>query len=185
MPHLIGETIILREYRQEDLPGMREWCNNPDITHCLSDAFLYPHTASGTETYLNALLGGTAEQKGFVIADKLTEQYIGQIDLLHLDWKNRSAELGMVIGDARLHGRGIGTAAVRLLQQFVFMELNLNRLQLEVYEYNNKAIRCYEKCGFREEGRLREKHYTSGRYFDVVVMAILKEEYDADVHTAK
>ncbi|WP_127532202.1 GNAT family N-acetyltransferase [Paenibacillus kobensis] len=177
MPHLIGENIILREYRQEDLSCMREWCNNSAITYYLSDAFLYPHMRNGTEAYLNALLDGSSEQKGFVIADRLTEQYIGQIDLFELDWKNRSAEFGMVIGNALLHGRGIGTEAVRLLQQFVFMELNLNRLQLEVYEYNKKAIRCYTKCGFREEGRLRERHFSQGRYCDVVIMAILREAY--------
>jgi RimJ/RimL family protein N-acetyltransferase len=179
MPHLIGEAIILREYRREDLVSMREWCNDPEITQYLSDAFLYPHTLNGTETYLNTMLEGASEQKGFVIADRLTELYIGQIDLFHIDWKNRFAEMGMVIGSAELHNQGIGSAAIRLLQRFVFEELNLNRLQLEVHDFNTRAIRCYTKCGFREEGRLRNKHFSRGKYSDIVCMAVLQEEYFA------
>lgn len=177
MPHLIGDTIILREYRREDLVGMREWCNDPEITQYLSDAFLYPHTLSGTETYLNTMLEGSSETKGFVIADRMTELYIGQIDLFRIDWKNRYAVMGMVIGNAELHNQGIGSAAIRLLQQFVFEELNLKRLELEVHDFNVRAIRCYTKCGFREEGRLRSKHFSRGEYSDIVCMAILQEEY--------
>lgn len=177
MPHIIGDNIILREYRLEDLPSMREWCNDPQITQYLSDIFLYPHTLNGTESYLNALLEGTTDQKGFIIADRGTEQYIGQIDLFHIDWKNRCAELGMVIGNTLLHNQGIGTAAIKLLQRFVFLELNLHRLQLEVHDFNLPAIRCYAKCGFQEEGRLRKKHFSRGNYSDIICMSILQEEY--------
>lgn len=73
MPHLIGPRIILREYRKEDLDSMRFWVNNSEITNNLSDVFLYPHSRNATESYLNSLLEGKTEQKGYVIADKETE----------------------------------------------------------------------------------------------------------------
>lgn len=79
MPHVIGERIILREYRQDDLVSMRKWVNNPDIVEKLSDVFLFPHTLKSTEQFLNSVLEGKTEMKGFVIADKETEAYIGQI----------------------------------------------------------------------------------------------------------
>ncbi|MEC0240380.1 GNAT family protein [Paenibacillus dokdonensis] len=177
MPHIIGSRIILREYRKEDLESMRLWVNNPEITNNLSDVFLYPHSQNATESYLNSLLEGKTEQKGFVIADKETEEYIGQIDLFHIDWKNRSTEMGIVIGNPKLHNKGYGSEAIQLIQKFIFLQLNLNRLQLEVHDFNDRAKKCYLKCGFKEEGRLRQKHFSNGQYTDVVYMGILREEF--------
>jgi len=75
MPLIIGQRIILREYRKEDIELMRQWVNDSEITNNLSDAFLYPHTKESTESYLNSIIEGRAEQKGFIIALKETEEY--------------------------------------------------------------------------------------------------------------
>ncbi|MGP0586651.1 GNAT family N-acetyltransferase [Paenibacillus timonensis] len=178
MPRLMGDRIILREYRKEDLQYMRVWCNDPEIVDNLSDVFLFPHTVNGTEQYLNSILEGNTQQKGFVIAHKDTEEYIGQIDLFKIDWKNRSTELGIVIGIKKYLGKGYGTEAIKVLQNFVFNRLNLNRLHLELHDFNQRAYRCYVKCGFKEEGRLREKNFVNGRYSDTIYMSILKKEYE-------
>lgn len=178
MPHLIGERIVLREYRMDDLPHIRKWVNDPEVVGTLSDIFLYPQTANDTEGFLRMMVDGTAESKGFVISEKGTLAYIGQIDLHRIDWKNRNAVLGIVIGRKDLHNRGIGCEAIRLLQTFAFRSMNLHRLELEVYEFNKRAIRCYQKAGFREEGRLRRKLYRDGRYWDVLLMGILRDEYE-------
>lgn len=178
MSRLIGDRIFLREYSRDDLKFMRQWCNDPEIVDNLSDVFLFPHTENGTEQYLNSILEGKTEQKGFVIADKVTKEYIGQIDLFKIDWKNRSTELGIVIGIKKYLGNGYGTEAIKLLQNFVFNKLNLNRLQLEVHDFNERAYKCYIKCGFTEEGRLRENNFVNGRYSDTIYMSILKREYE-------
>lgn len=178
MARLYGNRIMLREYQYSDLAEIRRWCNDPEIVDNLSDIFLYPHTMQASEQYVNSILEGTTEQKGFVIAHRETEQYIGQIDLFRIDWKNRAAEMGIVIGVKELLGIGFGSEAIKLLQSFVFNRMNLNRLQLEVHDYNDRAIRCYAKCGFKEEGRLRQKHFMNGRYTDTILMSILKSEYE-------
>lgn len=178
MPHLIGERIRLREYRREDLLSMREWVNDPAITRHLSDTFLYPQTIQDTEAFIEGAMEGGDAHRGFIIAHCDTEDYIGQIDLFKLDWKNRTAELGIVIGNRVNQSKGYGTEAVRLLSRFAFHGMNLNRLQLEVYEDNLSAIRCYEKCGFTEEGRLRQRYYRNGHYCDLVIMAVLRDEYE-------
>jgi RimJ/RimL family protein N-acetyltransferase len=177
MAYLIGERIMLREYRMDDFASLRQWCNDPEITDNLSDIFLYPHTGQMTEQYLNTVIDPESEHKGFIIAHKDTEAYIGQIDLFRISWKNRSTEMGIVIGMKEELGKGYGTEAIRLLQDFVFTRLNLNRLQLEVYDFNERAYRCYVKCGFQEEGRLRESFYFKGRYADTIVMSVLKSDY--------
>ncbi|HEY4391792.1 MAG TPA: GNAT family protein [Paenibacillus sp.] len=177
MPHLIGDQIVLREYRKEDLPSIRKWVNDPEITGMLSTVFTFPQSEYDTESFLNMMIEGKANgMRGFIIADKNTLDYIGQIDLIRIDWQNRSATLGIVIGRKDLLGQGIGREAIQLLKQFVFQSLNLNRLELEVYDYNERAHRCYLSCGFKEEGRLRQKIFKNGSYHDVIMMSVLADE---------
>lgn len=178
MGKLTGTRIILREYRKEDLVYIRRWVNDYDITKYLSNLFLYPHTMHDTESFLNAMIEGKTNMKGFVIADKDTEEYIGQIDLIKIDWPNRIASIGIVIGTKENLGKGYGTEAIKVLQEFAFNKLNLHKLELEVRAYNERAITCYEKCGFIEEGRLRENFYVDGKYTDTIRMGILKREWE-------
>lgn len=177
MSYLTGERIVLRDYRMEDLPSIRKWANDPDITGMLSDIFLYPQTEQATESYLRTMVQGDTDSKGYVIALKDSLDYIGQIDLHQLDWKNRSAILGIVIGRKDLLGQGFGREAIGLLTEFVFDSLNLNRLELDVYAFNERAYRCYLACGFKEEGRMRQKLFRKGKYWDVIKMSILAAEY--------
>lgn len=179
MARIYGERIMLREYKSEDLESIRKWCNNPNITKNLSDIFLYPHSLQQSENFLNMMIKGeNPHSKGFVIAKKEDEDYIGQIDILNIDWKNRTCLLGIVIGDSHNQGKGYGTEAIKLLQKFVFEELNLNKLELEVHDFNLQALNCYKNCGFIEEGRKREKFYSNGKYSDQIFMGILKSEFE-------
>lgn len=179
MSRLYDKEIMLREYKKEDLKPIRMWCNNPNITNNLSDIFLFAHSLVETEKFLNSMLDGTNERsKGFVIADIQTEEYIGQIGLIDIHWKNRVAKMGIVIGDERKQGKGYGYEAIKILQKFVFNDLNLNKLELDLHDYNVRAYKCYLKCGFKEEGRLRQNFYTNGHYTDTICMGILKSEYE-------
>ena len=83
--------------------------------------------------------------------------------------------LGVARGE---RGKGYGSEAIRVLQKFAFEELNLNRIELDVYDFNVRAHKCYLKCGFKEEGRMRQKLFRNGQFRDVIKMAILKEEYE-------
>jgi RimJ/RimL family protein N-acetyltransferase len=180
MPRLLGSRIMLREYRRDDLPWIRQWVNDPAIVGYLSDIFLYPHAMESTEAYLDAILEGNTDSRGFVIADLDSEAYIGQVNLDSIDWKNRVGRIGIVIGSIEHMGYGYGTEAMKLLIAFAFHEMNLNRLELEVYDFNERAYRCYLTCGFKEEGRLRERQYKNGRYSDVIQMGILRSEWEPE-----
>jgi len=181
MSYLKSDRIVLREYRMEDLPHIREWVNNFEITNNLHDIFIYPQTTHDTESFLKGMIEGKLSVHGFIIATPDNLEYIGQIDLHNIDWKNRTAGLGIVIGKADYLGKGYGKDAIELLKDFVFNTLNLNRLELEVYEYNVRAYKCYLKCGFIEEGRSRKKLFRQGKYWDIIQMSILKEEYEYGV----
>ncbi|WP_236860133.1 GNAT family N-acetyltransferase [Candidatus Formimonas warabiya] len=170
---------MLREYQKEDLSEMREWVNDPEIVDNLSDIFIHPHTLNETENYLNSILERKLEkEEHFVIAEKQTGNYMGQIGLINIDTRNRVAEIGIVIGKKQLMGKGIGMQALRLIQRYAFDSLNLNRLELRVYACNTRAYRCYVKSGFQEEGKLRERFYIHGRYEDVILLGMLKKDYE-------
>ncbi|THF79476.1 GNAT family N-acetyltransferase [Cohnella fermenti] len=179
MPYLIGEKVMLREYRYEDLVPIRGWVNDPDVVATLSDIFLMPQTLEATESFLQAMMERQPNRAGFVIAHADTQLYIGQINLDSIDWKNRVGRIGIVIGSVPEQGRGYGSEAMRLLIDYSFLDLGLNRLELEVYDFNERAIRCYRSCGFREEGRLREREYKRGRCVDVVAMGLLRSDWEA------
>lgn len=179
MPKAYGERIVLREYRKEDLPYIHEWVNNPKITDMLSD-FIFPHTLNRTENFLEAMLKTTENDLcGFVIAYKDTEEYLGQIDFIKIDWKNRRALMGMIIGKEEYHNKGYGTEAMKLLLEYGFNRLGLNKVELEVRAYNKKALRCYEKCGFKVEGVFRQDFFIHGEFTDTIRMGILKTEWNS------
>jgi RimJ/RimL family protein N-acetyltransferase len=104
-------------------------------------------------------------------------QPIGVAGYHAIDWRNRSAELGLFIGEKTFWNAGYGTDAVRTLVRWGFRQLNLNRVFLRVFEDNAGAIRCYEKVGFRQEGRLRQDRFQEGRYLDTIVMGLLRDEF--------
>ena len=106
--------------------------------------------------------------------------HIGNIGLHEIDYKDGKATLGIMIGEKGCWDQGYGTDAVRALLRFAFQELNLHRVSLEVFDFNERAIRCYEKCGFRKEGVLRESVFRSGRYQNEILMSILRQEFEGD-----
>ena len=180
MPRLIGENIILREYRKEDLPFINSFTTDFEICKNLSDIFLRNHSLESTEKFLNSVLNNSSNDNlNYVIAEKQTLSYIGQIDIMNINWVSRIGTLGIVIGDKDFHNKGIGTEAINLLLRYAFERANLNKIELDVHEFNSGGIRCYEKCGFIQEGVIRESLYRDGKYFNTIKMGILKREFKA------
>lgn len=178
MARIFGKNIMLREYQREDLRYIRNWVNDPQITDTLSDIFLFPHSMDMTEGFIEMMMEGkNPNTKGFIIAHRQSGKYIGQIDLFKIDWKNRCAELAITIGNAEQQGKGIGKEAICLLLDFAFHRMNLHRIGLEVYDFNERGYRCYKSAGFKEEGRQRQCHYHKGQYRDKIYMGILQDEY--------
>ncbi|GAB6098540.1 GNAT family protein [Halanaerocella petrolearia] len=173
---IYGEQVMLREYREDDFEDMRQWVNDYQIVDYLSDIFLYPQSEKQTKEFLDMAMSD--DWKGFIIADRETEEYIGQIDFADLDHKNGYGELGIVIGKPSKLNKGLGTETLELFLAFGFEELRLNRIELVCYEYNQRAQHVYEKVGFIKEGVRRKKIYRNGQYYDEYLYGILKEEWE-------
>ncbi len=179
MPHLIGEHVMLREYRQDDFQHIRKWVNDRATTEYLSPIFWFPQTEADTTDFLSRALRAAPNAAYFVIADAKDESYIGQMDIFEINWKIRKGILGTVIGNEAARGKGYGTEALVLLQEYAFGVLGLERLELDVYAENERAVRCYTKAGFQHEGTRRHAAMVNGRYADVHVMAVIKGDWEA------
>lgn len=122
-------------------------------------------------------------QHWFTIRSVAEDKLIGDIGLYVVNWSGRDAFVGLGIGERDFWGRGYGTDAMKVILRYAFMEVNLRRVTLTVFEYNPRAIRSYEKAGFRHEGRRRKLLHRDGRRYDELFMGILREEWmESNVH---
>lgn len=107
------------------------------------------------------------------------DRHIGNCGFNAIDYVNRNAEFGILIGESDVWGEGYGPEAARLILKHGFEELGLHRVTLEVYSHNPRAICVYEKVGFVHEGALRESYFRNGEFHDTLVMGILESEWRA------
>jgi RimJ/RimL family protein N-acetyltransferase len=170
---MVGTLCYLSPLDPGDAARLTEWLNDRDVAESLAIA---PQVIS-LPREREVLERLCREEASFAIVDSQTDSLLGVCGLTHVDHVNRTAELGIFIGEKSRWGKGYGTQATRLLLEFAFSLLNLNSVMLQVYDFNERAIRCYQKCGFSTVGRRREARLIAGRAHDVVVMDILAREF--------
>ena len=173
---LKGKLVNLRAIERKDLDEIMKWVNDREVTKYLA-AFLYPVSRAEEEKFLERAMSRNDTEKNLVIETK-EGVYIGQISLHKIDWKNNNAELGIIIGNKEYWSKGYGTEAIKILLHHAFNQMNLYKIYLRVFEFNQRGIRCYEKCGFKKEGKLRKNYFYKAKYYDVILMGILKDEFE-------
>ncbi len=173
---LAGEHIYLRPLEPGDADRSQRWVNDPEVRVPLGQYL--PLNAKGEHEFIETA-GANNERIGFAIVLKEGDRHIGNLGLHQIRWKDRSAIFGILIGEPDCRGRGFGTEATRLLLKYAFETLNLNRIELGVYRFNQAAIRAYTKAGFVQEGIRREYAFIDGRYVDDLVCAALARDYFA------
>jgi RimJ/RimL family protein N-acetyltransferase len=179
-----GKITRLRPIERSDLPRFVVWFGDPEVRAGL-DMFLPIGEAQEERWFEQNLARPPAQQAWAIEAQGAGAEaepgwtHIGSCGYHEIDWRNRAGEVGIAIGDKSQWGKGYGTDAMRALVRLGFDQLNLNRVMLRVYDDNRRAIRSYEKVGFKMEGRLRESNFSNGRYRDTLIMAILRPEWEA------
>jgi RimJ/RimL family protein N-acetyltransferase len=168
-----GRRVRLRALEETDLERCYQWINDPEVTQHLMARF--PISVHDERKWLLQASSGEND-KSFAI-ETLEGEHIGNTGLHRIDARDRSAELGIMIGAKEKWAQGFGTDALLTLLQFAFEEINLHRVYLRVNADNPRAIRCYEKCGFVLEGTLRDAIFRQGRYKDQLIMSVLAHEY--------
>ena len=174
---LRGERVQLRALERGDLPTIVRWFNDPAVRRRL--ARVEPMSLAEEERWFDALLRATTEVV-FGIDDD-DGALVGTCGLHRIDWRNRQAALGIVIGDAADQGRGLGTDAVRTLLRHAFANLGLHRVEATVRPENAASRRVLAKVGFREEGLLQRYLHVDGAWRDHLLVAMTAEERDGSV----
>ena len=174
---LKGERIKLGPVKREYIDSYLKWFNDPEITQYLS--MFRPLTRMMEEDWIKDLKNrdDTIAFAIIINDDSDVEKLIGNCGLHAIDWKNRVSEVGITIGEKEYQEKGYGTEAMEILLKYGFKTVNLNRIQLRVYEFNSRAINSYNKIGFIEEGRMRQAIFINGEYHDIIFMSILQEEW--------
>jgi len=171
---LNGDKVYLRPLEREDAPLLVRWMNDPEVTRTLN--IYRPVNLRIEEDFIDKMLQSEHDLAlGIVVRD--TDHLIGATGLHRMDFKNSHSSFGISIGAKAEWGKGYGSEATRLLVGYAFDTLNLNRVWLYVFEHNERGIRTYEKVGFKKEGTLRQDRYQEGRYYDTIVMGMLREEW--------
>ena len=165
---LIGDRIYLSPRNSEDAEQFTEWLNDFQITDYLG--------RSGTLLTLDSekkyLVENNSAQASFVIVTLDNDEMIGTVGLERINNIHRTATLGVFIGNKNYWNNAYGTEAIRLILDYGFNYMNLHSIKLDVMDFNQRALKCYQKGGFKECGRRRECKYINGKYYDSITMAI-------------
>jgi diamine N-acetyltransferase len=170
-----GERVALGPLRRELVPLYQRWINDFDIMRTFGVPM--PVSLEQAERWYDEALRDERTHR-FTVYEREPLRPIGKAGLYHIDFRNRRAEFGILIGEAEAHGKGYGAEVTRLLLDYGFTTLGLHNIFLEVASYNHAGIRAYQKAGFKEIGRRREAYLMEGRWYDKVYMDILSTEFE-------
>jgi RimJ/RimL family protein N-acetyltransferase len=172
---LTGKQIYLSALAKEDITAdYISWLNDKDVCRENSHA-TFPNTSEKTMAYVEAV-SKTNSEVVLAIKWKKNNEHIGNISLQRINWVSRSAELAIIIGNKKYWNKGVGTEAYRLMIDYAFDRLNLNRISSGQTLRNKGMINVCIKCGMKEEGIARESMFKEGEYIDTVTYSILSKE---------
>lgn len=163
-----GKQVILRPIRSDDVQQIAKWDDDPEIVKLVGKKFV---TAKQSLEWFSAVLRRKTKI-ALAIADKTTDQIIGDLELDNICWRSGSGEMRICIGARDYWGKGYGSDAISAFLDFVFRTTNLDYVFLRVYKENTRAVRCYKKCGFIVEGMLRAGKRARDGHQDLLLMSV-------------
>lgn len=171
-----GKQIYLRSIEKSDLNKLKEWRNIPYFRKHFRE-YRELNDDMQENWYKNKVLNDPSTIM-FSIVRTLDEELVGCVGLCYINWINRHADLSLYIGAEDLYIDDLGYAkeACNLILNYGFDELNLNKVWTEIYEFDLKKRNLYSEMGFMEDGRLRQNYYNEGKYWDSLILSILKED---------
>lgn len=174
-----GKFVRLSAFDPEEMSkAFPRWNLNSEYQRLLNSSARPMFSPKAELKWMEEEVGEASPASYFFSIRTLTEdRLIGELGLDVVNWSGRDAFVGLGIGETEYWSKGYGTDVMNILLRFAFTEINLRRVTLTVFEYNPRAIRSYEKAGFRHEGRVRQVVNREGRRWDVLYMGILREEW--------
>jgi RimJ/RimL family protein N-acetyltransferase len=172
---IVGPSVVLRRHVPENLTAFRRWYADREIAR-LARYQETPMRPEEIERFFGARVLGH-EALAMAVHIRGTDRLIGTCAFSQLDAENGSALYHITIGESDAWGKGYGTEATQLMLDHAFGTLGLHRIALFVFEFNVRALRAYERCGFVVEGRARESIWRDGRWWDEMAMSVLESDW--------
>jgi len=169
-----GDKITLRAVEEKDLTKLHEWANDPE-TQDIMGGIYFP---SSMQFHKNWIKETDGDQLNKRFAIETPDGIIGLSSIMKIDWRNKNAWHGIMIGDKNIRGKGYGIDTVMTTMRYAFDEMGLERLDGQMIEYNEPSIGMYcKKLGWKKEGTLRNWYFRRGRFWDKVVVGITRKDY--------
>jgi RimJ/RimL family protein N-acetyltransferase len=176
-----GELVRLAAFDPEEAAAViSRQSRDSEFFRLMDSSPCHPLTKEGVKKWFEKD-ASEGQNFNFAIRTLADDRLIGDVGLGRPFWNRGDTFLGIGVGEREFWGQGYGTDAMKLALRYAFTELNLRRVTLNVFEYNPRAIRCYEKIGFQHEGRVRKYLNREGRRWDLMYMGITKEEWLATI----
>ena len=172
--NIIGDNVIIRAIEKDDLKSIQIMTNDP-YTDSMIVGYSPPAAYQNQEDWYQRIV---SDRNNLRLAIEFEGKFVGLITLTSIDWKNRKADHGIRLMPDAPKRKGIAYDAVNALVSYAFNELNLNKVYTTILDYNTPSFNLYKKCGWKEEGLLRQSIYKKGEYHDLHCISILKEEFD-------
>lgn len=170
-----GKIVTLRAVEKSDLSLLQLWANNPEIQYWLG-GWHFPINLNDQDKWFNNLSANSNNQRFSIYTNEMG--IIGTANLVDIDWKNKNAFHGMLLGDKDIRGKGYGQDTVMAVMKYAFEELGLNRLDGSIIEYNQASYKLYVgKCGWKEEGVQRNWYFRKNRYWNKIIVGVTREDY--------
>ena len=170
---IVGDKVILRALEREDLARSYRWMNDPQIVRTLKSR--YPMPLEEEEGWLERAISPSSRERHFAIERKDSRTHIGNASLHGIDWVSRTAWFGLFIGEPAAWNAGFGSDSIRSLVRFSFEEMNLGKLRINVFDYNERGKHVLAGLGFVQEGKLEREFYREGSYHDIVIYSIFRD----------
>jgi RimJ/RimL family protein N-acetyltransferase len=178
-PTLQGDRIILRPIEEADYAHGYRWELDAEVQHWAQGDYAPPDlTLEQYKAHYAPPIGTLGEAESFAIVAR-PDTVIGFTGYFKANRRIGKVEVGITIGEKAYWGKGYGREAMNLVLEYVITGLGYQRVELNTWSGNERAIRSYRACGFRIEGRLRRSELVDGAYYDTIVMGLLREEWES------
>lgn len=172
-----GKKVVLRAIERDDLELINKWSNDPEINYMLG-GWHFPSSMQDQEKWFQTLAVNSNNQKFAIDTEELG--LIGIANLVDINWKDRNAFHGMLLGDKDMRGKGFGVDTIMAINRYAFEELGLMRMNGSMISYNEASIAVYtKKCGWQVEGVKKKHYFRKNQWWDQIVVGITREDYFA------
>lgn len=170
---LKGRKVILRPVLESDVPSLMKWINDPRVRQFIQNVF--PLTEGAEREWVANL--AKKSDTNIVLIIEVDGKAIGNMGVHQINWKDRTATTGAIIGEVEYWGKGYGTDAKMVFLEYLFNTLNLHKVMSRVYAFNKRSLAYSLHSGYKIEGRLRKQCFVNGRYHDEIILGVFKKDW--------